>query len=496
VHQGRACLARALQSAGIQRSGLHPTISGLRCAGMERVLNHHISSEEPPMKFKDSSLITVLLLSSLAALCAGCDAHEDLTGGGQLEAVLVPQAKEGAGKKRVYRYVFTAGPAMKSRRVAHTSTLLEDGKVLMTGGYDGNTAVDTAEIYDPATNSFTLLAAKMPVKMAYQTATLLPDGKVLLVGGHDGVNTQSSRMIYDPATQTFSSVNNCESAQGAVAACSPRYNHTATLLDDGRVLIVGGWVTGYSLGSTAEVYDPATGKFTTLAAALPNVRYDSTTERFVADALATEPARLGYHSAVKLPNGRVLLAAGVLESSPQHDMGSSSLVFSFDPEDDTFVVAADLEIDRFNYNYVANAALTLNNELFIIGGVSFAPGAIVGETLAMPVVYNPQNGSKELPGCDGCVPRNGNNVVVLKDEHERILSIGGGDDNTGEVFSTAELFTSPNPPDKRVKGGYPMVEARYSPCATVLQDGRVLVTGGAASVDYSPSILQSSEIFE
>lgn len=431
------------------------------------------------------------------ALLAACVPAPEADVGDAPQALIGHKAKGGAGQKRVYSDVFTAGPAMKSKRFAHTSTLLQDGKVLLTGGHITQSAVtDTAEIYDPATSSFTLLAAKMPVKIAYQSATLLLNGKVLLVGGHNGINTQPSRMLYDPATHAFSSVNDCFSAQGAATACSPRYDHSATLLDDGRVLIVGGYVTGQSLGSTAEVYDPAAETFTTLAAQLPNVRYDGATGQFVSDELATEPARLGYHAAVKLQNGRVLLAGGVLEANPQHDMGSSSLVFSFNPEDDTFVIAGDLGIDRFNDNYVPTAALTLNNKLFLIGGVSFAPGATGGETLSTPVIYNPQNGSKQLEGCDTCVPRFGNSVVVLKDSHERILSLGGGHYDTGELFSTAEIFAQPNPPGERMKGGYSMVEARFAPCATVLQDGRVLVTGGVSSWGSNDTVLQSSEIFE
>jgi hypothetical protein len=126
--------------------------------------------------------------------------------------------------------------SMKISRWVHNATLLADGKVLITGGLLGYTAGqvhDTAEIYDPSSQTFTLLVSTMSAPRFHQTATRLADGRVLIAGGQtsDGSMTASVD-IFDPATISFSRV-------GELAY--PRHTHNAVLLPSGdSVLIVGG----------------------------------------------------------------------------------------------------------------------------------------------------------------------------------------------------------------------------------------------------------------
>lgn len=160
---------------------------------------------------------------------------------------------------------FASTGAMAFGRSQHTATLLPDGRVLLTGGStptDGYISTPTAstEIYDPAAGSFAA-AANMSTARGGHTATMLPSGKVLITGGHDGATALASAELYDPATNEFSPT-------GSMSV--PRNGHTATLLPNGRVLVAGGISSATpfpgvlpfvaSLAS-AEVYDPATGTF-------------------------------------------------------------------------------------------------------------------------------------------------------------------------------------------------------------------------------------------
>jgi len=155
-------------------------------------------------------------------------------------------------------------------RAYHTATLLYDGTVLITGGLtsvDGGLppsgSTNTAEIYDPETFSFTP-TGNMNYARRNHTATLLPNGKVLITGGisnaasNDVLNTAE---IYDPQTGTFSVTTDEFGFQSNMN--SPRQGHTATLLNNGQVLLAGGSSndSGASALNTAEYYNPSSGYF-------------------------------------------------------------------------------------------------------------------------------------------------------------------------------------------------------------------------------------------
>lgn len=130
---------------------------------------------------------------------------------------------------------WSPGPPMQADRFRHTATLLKDGRILLTGGYSSTQGktLASAEIYDPATGTFTLLSSPMSDTRMDHTATLLNDGRVLIVGGWSSVKgrTVASADLYDPATNAFTP---------AAPLPVSRHEHTATLLPDGTVLVTGG----------------------------------------------------------------------------------------------------------------------------------------------------------------------------------------------------------------------------------------------------------------
>jgi len=130
----------------------------------------------------------------------------------------------------------------------HTATLLPNGKVLVAGGYSNNVHLSNAELYDSATGMWTPTSS-LNNKRYEHTATLLPDGKVLVAGGFNG-DDLSSVELYDPATGIWTSTGSLGLA---------RYGHTATLLGDGKVLVAGGYKSGSGYLSSGELYDVGLG---------------------------------------------------------------------------------------------------------------------------------------------------------------------------------------------------------------------------------------------
>ena len=133
-------------------------------------------------------------------------------------------------------------------RRRHTATLLEDGRVLIAGGFNNGSRLFTAEIYEPSSGLFSRVG-DMSTPRDFHTATRLPNGKVLMVGGNGAVTGQilSSAELFDPATEVFLPT-------GAMAF--ERYEHTAIPLPDGTVLIIGGLEsTGTSSQFRAEIYE-------------------------------------------------------------------------------------------------------------------------------------------------------------------------------------------------------------------------------------------------
>ncbi len=146
-------------------------------------------------------------------------------------------------------------PPLRTGRVRHTVACLPDGRILVTGGIDDTgTVLDTVEVYDPDSNTYTLLSARMNVPRADHSATLMANQKILISGGYNQVGQAlSSAEIYDPAQNRFT-ITETRMSQG-------RFGHLAlswTDLSTGNkgVLIIGGADNDGTPIPLLEIYFP------------------------------------------------------------------------------------------------------------------------------------------------------------------------------------------------------------------------------------------------
>ena len=169
---------------------------------------------------------------------------------------------------------------MITARAGHTATWLQTGQVLVVGGLDGSSnALASAELYDPLSQTWTA-TGPMQTSRFFHTATLLPSGKVLVAGGRTTQQSSApdlaSAELYDPATGKWATTASMAAAHAL---------HTATLLAKGDVLVFGGEST-----TAVELYDWKTETWTTTSSYASNPITD--------------------HTATLLPDGRVLVVGG------------------------------------------------------------------------------------------------------------------------------------------------------------------------------------------
>ncbi|MEW6683698.1 MAG: kelch repeat-containing protein [Nitrospirota bacterium] len=186
-----------------------------------------------------------------------------ITGGHNADGAILATAERYNPRTRT----FTPLEPMTSARAGHSATLLSDGMVLIVGGVTSDTSgnsvvVASAERFDPTTGVFTPLSTPLPTPRAGHTATLLPDGRVLILGGADATPTVlASADIFDPSSGSFSA--------SPFVLREARADHSATFLPDGRLLVVGGRNAAGPLVSTELIGPQADATAPTVLAVIP-----------------------------------------------------------------------------------------------------------------------------------------------------------------------------------------------------------------------------------
>lgn len=274
---------------------------------------------------------------------------------------------------------WVASGLMPQPRDSHTATLLANGKVLIAGGENSGDPVFDTEIYDPATKSITVTGNMITPRWDH-TATLLANGKVLVAGGtSDGFSGLASAELYDPSTGVWS-------ATGSMSI--PRLGHTATLLQDGRVLVAGGQQNlGSSAVDSSELYDPSTGTWSTTPNPLFAPRsfhtatlledgsvlvaggdlgspdgiaeiWDPSTE-FWSNTLGNLNDPRQYAAATLLPDGRVLIAGGQSPSGATLDSAEI-----YDPTTGVWSLTSSMSTNRQSFS----ATMLPSGDVFVFGG--------------------------------------------------------------------------------------------------------------------------------
>jgi trimeric autotransporter adhesin len=330
-------------------------------------------------------------------------------------------------------------------REEHTATLLRNGNVLIAGGTDGrNKALASAEIYDLAANRWRS-AASMTTARLDHTATLLPSGKVLVVGGLLGpvpFGSLATSELYDPTTDAWST---------AAPMIVSRARHTATLLADGRVLVVGGLSLVVREGglfpsqpTDAEIYDPSANRWS-VAAPMGQYRYGQT--------------------ATRLSDGRVLVTGG------QGDVVTFKSTEIYDPAADRWISAAPMGVARAGHA----ATLLRDGDVLVVGGTGEEPNSLA-ISLTTAEIYEPRT-NLWVTAASMAALHVEHTVTLLR--NGMVLVVGATGQSRPELYDLGRNLWS---------GTGPSMD-RYQHTATLLPDGKTLIVGGYGIESLDSAVL-------
>jgi Kelch motif len=282
---------------------------------------------------------------------------------------------------------------MNAARAAPVALRLEDGRVMVIGGADADfNFLDSAEIYDPRTGTWSFTGSMNEPRFEDFVAVLLPGRKVLIAGGFgppfDALN---SAEIYDEATNTWTPTGSMNVARAEFAS---------VVLNDGRVLAVGGVATDETPIASGEIYDPRTGIWTltgsmgtgrndlavvvlqdgrVLAAGggmgdeeLPRYAsaeiFDPHTGQWTPTGAMTAPRSETEYAVVRLPDGRVLVPGG--HTAPHTPVSSADL---YDPRTGTWSAAGFMSVLRAGHSA---KVLNGNRGVLVMGGLEVEGGVV------------------------------------------------------------------------------------------------------------------------
>lgn len=342
----------------------------------------------------------------------------------------------------------------QTARAAHTASLLDDGRVLISGGYDDKGPLSTSEIYVPRDGQF-VAGPAMRVARSGHTSTTLIGGRVIVAGGLDaGGKPAGSLEVFDGSTFARS------------IAMDGRAFHTATRLQDGRVLLAGGVGQAGVMASTA-IYDP---------------KSDS-----VRDGPTLKAPR-ARHAAVLVSDSVVALVGGIDQTS------TVGLVEFVDVDAGKSTSGPILQTPRSD---AAVWFLTAKRAIVVAGGygqrvTELGRGTAITSIEVIDVASDPAASSVLCSDANLSTARAAAAVAPIPHG----FLVAGGSVSPGEVSSGAEALTfDAGPCRPTIDATGDLFASRFSAVATPLVSGDLLVTGGATLSSGTVSSRKAAEIF-
>lgn len=362
-------------------------------------------------------------------------------GGGQARSIAAAPVLD-----TVWQYT---GSAMASRRAFHTLSVLPDGAALAAGGsyyQSGTHYLSSSEIYNPRTNNWAATGSMITPRRNH-TATVLLDGRVLVTGGENGTGALSSTEIFDPAAKTWAAASSMSIA---------RVNHTATRLQDGRVLVVGGCgVLGCT--ASAEIFDPASGSWTGAGS------LDGPREK---------------HTATLLQDGSVLVAGGYRSSGTALEVRTYQTAYRYYPE--TGWQAAGTMDAAPHGRSSHNAVLRRDGKVLVVGG--YYRYTLFGDTytgyISTTEVYDPDPAVNSWSDLSKPISYGRQLMAGVLDAGGNYILLGGDNGTPAwdveymDINDPADVWHAPAAPEDYLNS------ARKNAAAVILPGGVILVAGG------------------
>jgi Bacterial Ig-like domain (group 3)/Kelch motif len=327
---------------------------------------------------------------------------------------------------------FAPAPSMSVPRTDHTIATLNDGRVIVAGGYTtGNIPTNSIEIYNPVSNTWSIVPGGLSEPRAEHTMTVMQDGRVLVAGGMGSAGQPVATLeIFDPKSNASTPV--------AVTMSSPRMDHAASLLPNGAVLLAGGF-DGSNVLSSVDAFDPST---STMGSPLN----------------MASPRR--YLTATTLLDGRVLLAGG---NDGTNDLATLEIA---NLASESITLAGSLTTPRSQHS-----AIRLPDN----GGVLIAGGESAGNPVASAELFSPVNGTVQSAGSMSTARFDAAAAWLAASGKDYALVAGG---DSGGTTSTGDVYS------------FPFVQTdkpEYAPNTTVTVTGKGWAPGETVTLVFHES---------